>query len=343
MFNKKILNFGDVGKARSFIYGVSILLIMFYHCGLRCSTTVGSFIKSTGDIGVEIFFFLSGISLYFSFTKDRNVPAFYARRMKRILPSYLIVYTAVFVFLDFVQSCNPRQFFLDITLLDFWLHGLGRAPWFVAAIIVFYALYPLLYDLTFVENKKRGLTVAFYTSIAIVMALLFIFCDQLRLFTVRIPIFITGCLFGKVVYDNEDLKAYFFLIITVLSAGSAVSFFLLKEFWWVKNVFYYFFGIFLVIVLTAAHKLISRFVPIVAIPFDFLGGITFEIYLCHEKIQEFLMLLLNHMGFQVEFQNFYYQITCIVSAIIIAFCVNKLGRLLLVPFRDKVAKTDKTK
>ena len=44
-----------------------------------------------GFLYKEIFVFLSGMGLYYSFSKDSNVKKFYIKRYKRILIPYVIV------------------------------------------------------------------------------------------------------------------------------------------------------------------------------------------------------------------------------------------------------------
>lgn len=44
-----------------------------------------------GSIGVEIFFFLSGMGMVFSYRRNSGIACFYGRRALRILPSYYIV------------------------------------------------------------------------------------------------------------------------------------------------------------------------------------------------------------------------------------------------------------
>lgn len=152
---KKTFNLFNISIARNLIYGLSIMWIVFFHSGLEIKSETIKLIKSYGDCGVEIFFILSGISLYFSFSKDENIISFYKRRLLRIIPSYLIVYTTVFLIFDIYQQHNIKQFLLDISMLDFWLHGLGRVPWFIAGIIVFYLLYPFIYRLLYNEYELK--------------------------------------------------------------------------------------------------------------------------------------------------------------------------------------------
>lgn len=196
--NKRLFGLQDISKARNCIYGVAIAWIIFFHCGLQPTTEFFGTFKSLGDCGVEIFFLLSGICLYFSYAKNKDTLAFYKRRAIRIFPSYAIIYGVMFIWLDMISTFSIGQFLLDFTMLDFWLHGLGRAPWFVAAIIVFYAVYPLVYRIAYSDKKIKFLYAAIFCLIvASIMAVLIIFCPHLNIFTARIPIFLMGGYWGS--------------------------------------------------------------------------------------------------------------------------------------------------
>lgn len=329
--NKRLFGLRDVSKARNFIYGGAIIWIVFFHCGLRPITKTFNVIKGYGDCGVEIFFFLSGIFLFFSYDKDKNPVAFYKRRLLKILPPYLIIYGIVFMCLDLVPTFNIGQFLLDYSLMDFWLHGLGRAPWFVAAIIVFYLIYPLIYNLFFGETKHRAVKLlVFFVAVISVGWLLIEYRPYLNIFTVRIPIFILGCFFGKFVHDDFDVKLWHLILMGIMFCGTLVLFLTFRGIWWLRNLFYAFLTVNLIFVLSGLYRLFERFVPLLNKPFTFLGGLTLEIYLCHEKIQESLLYLLRRTGFvSAEFADVRYQWVCIVLAVLVAYDVRSLVKMLL--------------
>lgn len=322
--NKRLFGLQDVSRARNFIYGIAIVWIVFFHSGLRPITELFGVIKSYGDCGVEIFFLLSGICLFYSYDNDRNVLSFYKRRAAKILPPYIIVYGIVFLWLDIVSEFNVWQFLLDYSLLDFWLHGLGRAPWFVAAIMVFYVAYPLIYNVFFGEGRLLKIPCLILT-VAIAMVLLVKYCPHLNIFTVRIPIFIVGCALGKCVHGDCSVKLWQLLLIALLFVGSVILF-MYTEIWWIRNVFYMLLSLVLILILSQAYMLLVRFVPIIRK--SFLGKLTLEIYLCHEKIQESLLYVLRWCGISVEFFDRWYQCLCIVLTIVSAYVVNKAVFLL---------------
>lgn len=73
---------------RSALYGISILSIIIFHYfeDLNASDfsgvlrSIGAvYLRIIGSVGVELFIFLSGISLFFSMKKDEKVKQFYKK------------------------------------------------------------------------------------------------------------------------------------------------------------------------------------------------------------------------------------------------------------------------
>lgn len=84
-------NLNNFSQARMFIYALSIFMIVIFHSGLTIggSGTFHQILTTTKSYlfyAVDIFFIMSGISLYFSYSKDENPIAFLKRRFKRLLP-----------------------------------------------------------------------------------------------------------------------------------------------------------------------------------------------------------------------------------------------------------------
>ena len=91
------LHYGLISKYRALLMGVAILLILFCHLDVSQSHhsvehTRLAGILQTGSVGVDIFLFLSGIGLYYSYTKNK-LPywTFEKKRLLRIIPYYLIL------------------------------------------------------------------------------------------------------------------------------------------------------------------------------------------------------------------------------------------------------------
>ena len=62
-----------LSKYRTQLMGLAMLLILIFHSSIDLShINIIRSLKDTGDVGVDIFLLLSGIGLYFSYTKNNN-------------------------------------------------------------------------------------------------------------------------------------------------------------------------------------------------------------------------------------------------------------------------------
>jgi len=95
----KYINLERINKSRTILLGIATLLVTFFHMysldfyeliNIRFVANILTFVKSIGNVGVDIFLFLSGIGLYFSYKKN-NLKQFYMNRFVRILPEFILV------------------------------------------------------------------------------------------------------------------------------------------------------------------------------------------------------------------------------------------------------------
>lgn len=334
--DKKLINLKDISFARNFIYGISILWIVFYHCALNIPGGFFQTIKAYGDCAVEIFFLLSGCFLYFSYTKNHNVTCFYKKRLKRILPYYLIFYGIVFASFNLIINFNPLQFFLNYTMLDFWINGLGNSPWFLAGIIIFYLSYPLIYKIFFEDCKHKKISVSlFLIVLSISGTLLSIYIPHLRIFIYRIPIFLIGCLIGKFIYEEKEMKFYHLLILIGFLLVGKILFSYFANISIFRNIYYIPLSLIIVFLSSQLYKFNEKYIKIINTPFEYIGMFTLEIYLTHEKVQENLFRILEFFKINVSFNNQIYQCICIALAILISIGLASLIKFVSELLRKK--------
>ena len=161
------LNLKHISKYRSAILGLAIIEIVIFHFCADCTTAVeymGNqmiykltklYISVLGSVGVEFFVLLSGIGLYYSFSKDCDIKSFYKRRIIKILPTYTIIGGLLWFIRDMIVLRESIWVFLsDFTLVSFWTHG-NTLVWYIAFCLLIYALCPLIYSFLFYQNKQR--------------------------------------------------------------------------------------------------------------------------------------------------------------------------------------------
>lgn len=138
----------DFSKYRTELMGLAIIMVVFHHLTLR--TSVGllgkgyMFLRVTGAMGVDIFLFLSGLGLFYSFRKNPDIKVFYKKRLIRIIPTYVLICAPFYAFKYLIgTNFDIKGFLLHLSLISYWIDG--SCDWYIAAIIVLYALFPLFY------------------------------------------------------------------------------------------------------------------------------------------------------------------------------------------------------
>lgn len=185
-----------------------------------------------GDIGVSLFFILSGATLMMTYKKG-NVLLYYKKRIMNIFPMFWLAYACATV-IDFLwfkgmSGGDLRYWIFSFLGMDGYLSTFGIVPfsfyklgeWFLGCIIFIYAIFPLLH---MGIEKKPILTclcaVAIYVlCIDGIQILDYSVCG--KEFFMRIPEILMGMLFVK--YDLRN-KPKLLLLITGLITAVAVVF-----------------------------------------------------------------------------------------------------------------------
>ncbi|MBQ9504798.1 MAG: acyltransferase family protein, partial [Lachnospiraceae bacterium] len=116
---------------------IACLMIFFYHCNSLLPGEYKFLTFFGEDMGNDLFFMLSGFSLYPSIesTPPLELPAWYARRVKRILPMLALFYILSFL-TGYYSFKSPQQLFTVFIYPTLY--------WFATGILVFYLLLFLL-------------------------------------------------------------------------------------------------------------------------------------------------------------------------------------------------------
>ena len=297
--NWRNTNLQVISRERSGIFGAAILWIMLFHSSLQFQSVPLHLIKSTGYAGVDLFFFLSGVGLYYSMEKDPSPRHFYKKRALRVLIPYLIVALLYEGLRWGTGQISGGDFLRNVTLLSYWQSGYP-VYWFIAAILVFYLVYPLLYRLVKSENRlAEALLLAGAFGAAWLLYQNQPLFYRISGFVFRIPVFLVGCYLAPMVKDGRPLRTVPTLLVTLTVA--AVCLWL----WAVWNAQYWYLRMYLFLPMSIALILFGSIV-LSLLPADnplervllYLGGMTLEIYLVHEKWLAFLSASVfpNHAG-----------------------------------------------
>ena len=151
--------------------GIAVLLVLFYHLELP--------IFKGGFIGVDIFFVISGYIITKIIVAEIendtfSLKKFYERRIRRILPAYLVVSSATLFIsylilmpsklIDFTKSLISTLFFVSNIFFtysyNYFFEGSDTSllhTWSLSVEEQFYILYPLLFLLFFTFLQKKYL------------------------------------------------------------------------------------------------------------------------------------------------------------------------------------------
>lgn len=148
-----------------FIRAVSALLIVLYHIVgvFQLNPALDVFpVKAVTPAGnwsiaiVSLFFMISGASLYYNYPEvsPKSFLSFYFKRWKSLFPAFLLVWVCNYVeaavtYKNLFYAAEPQYLLLSLFGLDgyfVYLHAnyYYTGEWFLGAIIIIYALYPLL-------------------------------------------------------------------------------------------------------------------------------------------------------------------------------------------------------
>ena len=168
------------------------LMIFFYHCN---SLLPGEFKFLTffgEDMGNNLFFMLSGFALYPSIenTSFKELPAWYIRRLKRILPMLAFFYILSYL-TGYYSFKSPQQLFTVFIYPTLY--------WFATGILVFYLI-------LFVLMKARPKLIRQLAAAAL-MLLWILRADKMEgYYLIGFVSMLAGCVLREYLENRRELK-----------------------------------------------------------------------------------------------------------------------------------------
>jgi len=159
MINLQLPDGSFYSKYRTTLMGIAILGVLMAHfcafTNLHNESTIISFLNQLQNVAyIDGFLFLSGFSMYHSFSRNPNVTFFYCKRLRRVWIPYLLITILYFCFQDFyVNSYNVLSFLGHISTIGYWFEGNFNGLWYIAASILLYLLYPLIHKLVSLVSR----------------------------------------------------------------------------------------------------------------------------------------------------------------------------------------------
>ena len=301
------IELGNISRFRAEQMGAAMLFVILFHVALdRGDPFYG--LRRCGNVGVDIFLFLSGVGLWFSWVKTPDMRRFYRRRLLRIVPTWLVVATA-FYLPDYLGARRFSRSIVDligdITInWDFWLHD-ELTFWYVPAIMALYLVAPWYMRLVQSRPIYRWLPLLMVVWCVMVQLVLPIHqaVGHLEIFWSRVPIFFIGINFGELVRTRRQLpgeSVWLLLLTFLMTFGTCLYLEQVRHGHFplfVERMLYIPFTVCTVLVM---NRIFRRTPQWVNSAFRFVGALSLEAYLIHIH---FVLVYVQpyHMGYWPTF------------------------------------------
>lgn len=336
----KDYNLNNISKYRGELMGFAIIIVMLFHVSLS-KTSPWFGLRRMGNLGVDIFFFLSGIGLWYSWAKQQNFKRFYLNRALRIYPAWLVIAGYYYVSnfrvghptyaLPFGGTGNAvADSWIDLAgdvLInwDFWLYD-ELTFWYVPATMMMYLFAPLYMQLLRKDRTFMWLTVLPLMWCIIMMYVVPVHkaVGHIEIFWSRIPIFMLGINCAEAIRQKETMKGHAWWMIVGFFALSLWACVWLEQFrhgrfpLYTERMLYIVLAITTILIMAEVFSRVpERLLKVVNKPIAWVGGISLEVYLLHTK---FVLLPLErmHLGYWLTFA------LLLVISLPIAWIISKI-------------------
>ena len=235
------MNYSVLSKYRGELMGLAILFVVMFHVYMSRSNFFFP-LRRMGNVGVDMFLFVSGMGLWFSWMRSRlgrklngcgalpvaeALKHFFARRYLRIYPVWLLV-ASVFYISKYIENpgggYSPDIPNLVANILFNWSFWRADALtfWYVPATMMLYNFAPPYMELVRNRPAYRWLPLAFVLLAAMVqyVPLFHNSVGHIEIFFSRIAIFFIGINMGEAVMERRTLPSGSMGMLVILFASS---------------------------------------------------------------------------------------------------------------------------
>lgn len=215
------ISLGVLSKYRTEIMGFAAILIILCHANVAGVITPNliHFLLGLGNVGVDIFLFVSGIGMYYSLSKCQwgGLFSWYKKRYTRILFPYLIITLPWWIYYSITRGFSFCHFIREVLTLNYWVEHYGA--WYVALLIPLYFITPniaRIIESASTDSKRWSIVFLFCVGIILATSLDFdllnntvsAIIDNVQLAFSRVPLFIIG--YGLAPYVKNEIKSTYY-------------------------------------------------------------------------------------------------------------------------------------
>ena len=303
--------------------GLAALAVVLFHFtygydfGLRIISEDKFYFKY-GNLGVQLFFLISGFVIFMTLDKTKKAKDFLVSRFSRLYPAYWasIIITVIITTLLSVPfqkgMFDVKQVLVNFTMFQFWfkIKDVDGAYWTLAIELAFYFIMLLVFLL------KKLKYIAWICLIWLALSVCFTAFEiplgkyiKAILILRFAPLFVGGIVFYLLKNKPNDIYLHILVLLSLFT-----EYYLLYQLdsdcivYWIISFFY---AIFYLFIHNKLGFISNKFLV-------FLGSISYSLYLIHENIGIGIIYWLKKIA---DVQLFYLPIT-IFLVIILASCIT---------------------
>ena len=317
----KNIELANISRYRGELMGIAMIFIFLFHVALPRSDMFFG-LRRVGNIGVDMFLFLSGVGLWFSWMKHPSLKHFFKRRYLRVYPAWFII--SCLYYIPHFHGGGVRAWvdlIGDITInWDFWLHDELKF-WYIPAMMMLYLFAPPYMQLIRRHPVYRWLPVMMILWCILVQYVSPIHnaVGHIEIFWSRVPIFFIGINMGEAVRRKDKMDgASIWMILIVFAMTLSASIFLEQELHghfpiYVERMLYIPLTITTILLLNRVFRRTPKWFNTI---FKFVGALSLECYLIH--IHFVLDYIPKTCGYWTTF------LVCVVITMPLAWLLSKI-------------------
>ena len=317
----KNIELANISRYRGELMGIAMIFIFLFHVALPRSDMFFG-LRRVGNIGVDMFLFLSGVGLWFSWMKHPSLKHFFKRRYLRVYPTWFII--SCLYYIPHFHGGGVRAWvdlIGDITInWDFWLHDELKF-WYIPAMMMLYLFAPPYMQLIRRHPVYRWLPVVMILWCILVQYVSPIHnaVGHIEIFWSRLPIFFIGINMGEAVRRKDKMDgASIWMILIVFAMTLSASIFLEQELHghfpiYVERMLYIPLTITTILLLNRVFRRTPKWFNTI---FKFVGALSLECYLIH--IHFVLDYIPKTCGYWTTF------LVCVVITMPLAWLLSKI-------------------
>ena len=325
MLQIKDIELANISRFRGEQMGMAMLFIILFHVSLPQSDLFFG-LRRMGNVGVDMFLFLSGIGLWFSWMKNPDWRRFFKRRYLRIYPAWFIIACAFYI--PRFHGGGVEQWgnlIGEITVnWKFWLED-ELHFWYIPATMMLYCFAPAYMELIKQHPIYRWLPVVMIMWCILVQYVtpIHALVGHLEIFWSRVPIFFIGINMGEMVRQKKSLEgAGIWMLFIMFFMTLTSSIFLEQNLHgrfplYVERMLYIPLTITTVLLLNRIFRRTPRWFNRF---FAFIGSISLECYLIH------IHFVLDYLPREWNYWQTF--LVCVVITIPAAWMLSKVAGLI---------------